>query len=181
MGVTVLSSLQLILSPRCRRETHTWARPMNPPTSASAVQSDIHLLAHVSHARNGTRSGAVMSSSQFLEAYRSVHALAGLNMSSTAHLLYLPRSEFALVVNLFFFKIVIGLQVPKPCPCGNICSSLGYSRCHGLFQVFFISTKITTHSRTTIGTPINRVPLMVNTVSLIFSFRSLLRSHSRLI
>jgi hypothetical protein len=39
-----------------------------------------------------------MFSSQFLGAYGSVHALAGLNMWPTAHLLYLLRSEFPLGV-----------------------------------------------------------------------------------
>jgi hypothetical protein len=56
-----------------------------------------------------------MSSSQFPGAYGSAHALAGLNMWPTAHLLYLLHSEFRGRVPIAF-DIVIGLQIPKPCP-----------------------------------------------------------------
>ena len=56
-----------------------------------------------------------VSSSQLPGAYGFAHALAGLNMCPTAHLLYLLHSEFRGRVSIAF-DIEFGSQVPKPCP-----------------------------------------------------------------
>jgi hypothetical protein len=72
---------------------------MITPTSASAVQSDIHSQAHASHARDRIRFSAItlcplLNSRELMEL--STPYLAGLHMWSTAHLLYLLRSKFPL-------------------------------------------------------------------------------------
>jgi len=121
MGIVASSPLQLILSLRCRRDTHTGARLTITPTSASAVQSDFHLLVHASHARAGSHSSAItIVSAQF-------RALTNLSLSFASKLVLIcgqlhsystPFTVSLGIENLLHLTLNLIPRFPNPVPAG---------------------------------------------------------------
>jgi hypothetical protein len=96
----------------------------------------------------------------------NVHALAGLHMWLNARLFYLLHSEFV-VEDPLHLALNSVPRFPNPVPVGTHVPHWAILDVTVCFKLFFspLNSTIITRSRKTIGTPVDRMLLVVSMVS----------------